>query len=62
MKTETRIIKMSYDNFEQAVAQFLYQIGVIADNEDLIATDFGIDIDDEGMVEFDIEVAKDYSN
>lgn len=54
--TSTKTIKMSYDNFEDAIVSFLYSLGAINDNEEVIATDFGIEIDDEGNIEFDLEV------
>jgi len=57
-KTETRTVKMSYDNFEAAITTFLYSMGALNDDEEVIATDFGIEIDPEGMIEFDIEVVK----
>ncbi len=56
VKTETRTIKMSHDNFESAVVSFLYSISAIDDNVDVIGADFGIEVDTDGMVEFDIEV------
>jgi len=56
MKTETRTIKMSYDNFESAIITFLYSISAIDDNVDVVGADLGVPVDDQGMVEFDIEV------
>lgn len=57
-KTETRTITMSYDNFEAAIVSFLYSVGAIDDEYEVIATDFGIEVDENGEVEFDIEVIK----
>jgi hypothetical protein len=57
VNTETRTIKMSYDNFESAIISFLYSISAIDDDTNVIGTDFGIEVNEEGMIEFDIEVA-----
>lgn len=54
----TKTIKMSYDNFEDAIVSFLYSLGVIADDEEVVATDFGIEVDDDGQIEFDLEVVQ----
>jgi hypothetical protein len=56
VKTETRTIKMSYDNFESAVVSWLYAVDAISDGEDVIRTDFGLPVDKDGMIEFDVEV------
>ena len=62
MKTEaeTRVIEMSYDNFENAIVSFLYSIGALNDNEDVIASDFGVELNENGNVEFDLEIVKHY--
>ena len=56
VRTETRTIKMSHDNFESAIITWLYAIGAINDNVTVIGTDFGLPVDENGNVEFDIEV------
>lgn len=60
--TQIRTIKMSYDNFEDAIVSFLYSLGVIADDEEVVSTDFGIEVDDDGQIEFDLEVVQLKSN
>ncbi len=57
-ETTTRTITMSYDNFEDAIVSFLYAIGAIDDNEEVVASDFGIEIDEDGMIEFDLDILK----
>lgn len=57
-KTETKKIVMSYDNFESAIVSFLYATKTIPENYDVTFTDFGISLNDDGMVEFDVEVVK----
>lgn len=56
--TTTRTIRMSYDNFEDAIVSFLYSVGVIADDEEVVASDFGIEVDNDGQIEFDIDVVQ----
>lgn len=55
-KVYTKTIRMSHDNLENAVTAFLYAMGELHDNEDVVFADFGLDVDEEGMVEFDLEV------
>lgn len=57
MRTETKTFHMSYENFEDAIVSFLYAIGAIDDSVDVIGTDFGLAVDENGMIEFDLEVA-----
>ena len=57
-RVEAKTIKMSYDNFESAIISFLYSMGSIPPNWDVIYTDFGVPLNDEGLVEFTIEIAK----
>lgn len=59
MKSYTKTIKMSHDNLESAVTSFLYATGTLHDNEDVIFADFGLDVDADGNVEFDIEIVAD---
>ena len=54
----TKTIVMSYDNFESAVVSFLYSMGAIPDDWDILCTDLEVPLNDEGLVEFDIEVVK----
>lgn len=56
--TETRTIRMSYENLEDAVISFLYAIGAIDEDLDVVSTDFGLEIDEDGMIEFDLEMVK----
>lgn len=58
MKTETREFSISYDNFESAIIAFLYSVGGIPKDLDVIGSDFGIAVDDQGMVKFDLELVK----
>jgi hypothetical protein len=57
-ETELRTFKMSYENLEDAIISFLYSVGAIDDNVEVIGTDFGMEVDDDGMVEFDLEMVK----
>lgn len=57
-ETETRTFKMSYENLEDAVISFLYAMGAIDDNVEVVGTDFGIEVDENGMIEFDLETMK----
>lgn len=58
----TKSIRMSYENLEAAVAQFLYTMGILNDDEDVIGIDFAIEVDEEGMVEFDVDYVKETAN
>lgn len=58
MNTRTKTIKISYDNFEDAIISFLYSIGVLNDNEEVVGTDFGIEVEDDDTIEFDVEVVE----
>lgn len=51
---ETRTIKMSAQCFEAAITSYLYAISVLDDHYDVIDSDFGLEEDEEGMVEFDL--------
>lgn len=54
----TKTIVMSYDNFESAIVSFLYSMNAIPDDWDILCTDLEVPLNDEGYVEFDIEVVK----
>ena len=58
LKTETREFKISYDNFESAIVAWLYSVGGIPQDMDVTASDFGLEVDDEGMVTFDLELTR----
>jgi hypothetical protein len=57
-ETELRTFKMSYENMEDAIISFLYAVGAIGDDVEVVGTDFGMEVDDDGMVEFDLEMVK----
>lgn len=61
-KTYTKTIRMSYDNFEAALVSFLYSIGALDDSEEVIASDLGIEINDDDTIEFDLEILEVRSN
>jgi hypothetical protein len=53
---ETKEFQMSYDNFESAVVAWLYSVGAIPKGKDVIGSDFGIPVDTNGMIHFDLEL------
>jgi len=61
-KPYTKTVRMSYENFEAAIVSWLYSVGALEDSEDVIESDFGIEIEDDGTIEFDLEIIKDRAN
>ncbi len=57
-KTESKTIVMSYDNFESAIVSFLYATKTIPEDWDVISTDFGLTLNEDGLIEFDLELTK----
>lgn len=57
-KVIERTLKVSHDNIESAVVAFLYSVGAINDNEDVVMIDLGLPVDENGMVEVDLEVVR----
>lgn len=57
-KVETRTITMSIENLEDAIATFLYATRTIPESWDITYMDLGLPLNDDGFVEFDIEIAK----
>lgn len=55
LETKTRTIKISADNIEAAVLSWLYSVGGVSEEEDVLWIDLGLDVDDEGMVSVEIE-------
>ena len=58
MKVERKTITMSYDNLEAAVVGFLYATRTIPESWDVVFTDIPLELNEDGFVEFDIEIAK----
>ena len=54
----TKTIVMSYDNFESAIITFLYSLDAIPEDWDVLYTDIGVPLNEDGFVEFDIEIVK----
>lgn len=57
-KVETKTITMSIDNFESCIASFLYATKTIPESWDITFMDLGVPLNEDGFVEFDIEVAR----
>ena len=57
VKTETHTITVSHDNLEAAVVQFLHANRLIPLEWDILEVDFGVPVDSNGHVEFDMTVA-----
>jgi len=60
-KVTTKTIRMSYDNFEAAITSFLYSVGALHDDEEVLASDFGVELfgdEDDPMVEFELDIMK----
>ena len=55
-RIETREFKVSYDNFESAVLAWLYSVGAIPKHLDVVGSDFGVEVDKDGLVHFDLEL------
>jgi len=53
-----KTVRMSYENFEAAILSWLYSVGALDDDENVVASDFGIEIEDDGTIEFDLEIVK----
>lgn len=58
IKVETKTITISYENIEAAIVSFLYATRTIPESWDVLATDIPLGVNEEGFIEFDIEIAK----
>lgn len=58
VKVETKTITISYENIEAAIVSFLYATRTIPEFWDVLGTDIPLGMNDEGFIEFDIEIAK----
>jgi len=57
-KVETKTIVMSIENIEAAIASFLYQMRAVPESWDITFMDLGLPFNEEGFVEFDIEIVR----
>lgn len=57
-KVETKTIVMSLSNLEAAIASFLYATRTIPESWDITYMNLEIPADKNGLVEFDVEVAR----
>lgn len=57
-KVEVKTVTMSYENVAAAIASFLYATRTIPESWEVTFLDLGLPINDDGFVEFDIEVTK----
>lgn len=57
--TDLKTISISYDNLENIVVSWLYAVGAIKENEDVVLFDLPVEVDNEGNVQMDIEVIVD---
>jgi hypothetical protein len=58
IKTYDRTIKLKYETVEDSIVSLLYALSILDDNEEVIAIDFGLPVDDNGFVEFDLTCSK----
>jgi hypothetical protein len=57
-KVETKVITMSIENIESAIASFLYATRTIPESWEVTYMDLGLELNEDGFVEFEIEVAR----
>lgn len=58
VKVETKTVTISYENIEAAIVAFLYATRTIPESWDVLRTDIPLEINEEGFIEFDIEIVK----
>jgi len=55
---ETITKSISYDLLSQLIVEKLYALSIIDDNIEVTMVDIDIPVDDNGMIEFDLEVLR----
>jgi hypothetical protein len=56
---KTKTFAMSYDNLEAAISDFLYRMNVVnRHTDDIVSIDIGIPLNEEGLIEFDVEIVE----
>ena len=55
MKTETKTFKISYENLEAAVMQFLHSNRLVPLEWDITLFDMSVPVDEDGLISFDLE-------
>lgn len=55
---QIKTITMSYENLEAAISTFLYATKTVPDTWDITFLDLGLPVNENGLVEFDIEISK----
>jgi hypothetical protein len=58
IKVETKNVVISYENVEAAVVSFLYATRTIPESWDVLSTDIPLALNEEGFIEFEMEIAK----
>lgn len=53
-----KTLLISYDNLEDSLVAFLYAIKAIPESWDVITTDLGVPLNDEGLVEVKMVIVK----
>lgn len=57
-KITTVTKSISYDLLSQLIVEKLYALSIIDDNVEVTMVDIDIPVDDNGMIEFDLEVLR----
>lgn len=55
---QIKTITMSYENLQSSIASFLYATKTVPESWDITFLDLGIPVNEDGLVEFDIEISK----
>lgn len=55
---ETRTLKIRYETLTDMLVSNLYALGVLSDNEDVTTVDLELPVDEDGMIEFDVEIVR----
>lgn len=50
--------KMSHDNIEAAIINFLFSMNLIPKNEEILSVDLGLPVDDNGLVSITLEIVE----
>jgi hypothetical protein len=59
VEVKTKTYAISYDNLEAAISDFLYRFGVVnIHTDEIISVDIGIPLNEEGLIEFDVEIVE----
>lgn len=59
INTTTKTYAISYDNLEAALTDFMYRLRIVNPaTEEIVSIDLDIELNDEGLIEFDADIVR----